>query len=85
MMMGFPLHEQMHCHHRNGVIGTELIKKMVGKRRVVITLIHRIKTLIFPFLRQKPIGAPKYPTLFYHHMIIGQKASHCYDNGANLG
>ena len=48
-MMGFPLHEQMHRHYRNRVIGTELIKKMVGKSRVVITVTHNLKTLIFLF------------------------------------
>ena len=48
-MMGFPLHEQMYRHHSNRVIGTELIKKMVGKSRVVITVTHNLKTLIFLF------------------------------------
>ena len=84
-MMGFPLHEQMHRHHRNRVIGTELIKKMVGKSRVVITVTHNLKILIFLFSDKKPSRNAKITTLSYHHMIIGQKASHCHDNGATLG
>ena len=47
--MGLPLHEQMHRYHCNRVIGAELIKKMVSKRRIVITITHNIKTLIFLF------------------------------------
>ena len=48
-MMGLPLHEQVNCYHCNRVIGTELVKKMVSKRRIVITITHNIKTLIFLF------------------------------------
>ena len=81
MMMGFPLHEQMHRHHRNRVIGTELIKKMVGKGRIVIAVTHNIKTLIFLFYNLKPTDVPRFSALPYHHMIISQKASHCHDNG----
>ena len=52
-MMGLPLHEQMHCYHCNRVIGAELIKKMVSKRRIVITITHNLKTLIFLFYNKK--------------------------------
>jgi hypothetical protein len=80
-MIGLPLHEQMHCYHRNRVIGTELIKKMVCKRRIVVTVTHNIKTLIFLLKNKNPTDAPRFIAHSYHHMIISQKASHCHDNG----
>jgi hypothetical protein len=74
-MMGLPLHEQMHCYHCNRVIGTELIKKMVGKRRIVITITHNIKTLIFLFKIKNPTDTPRSTELSYHHMIVSLKAA----------
>ena len=65
-MMGLPMHEQMHRYHCNRVIGTELIKKMVGKRRIVITITHNIKTLIFLF---KTKTRPTRPDLPSFHII----------------
>tara|TARA_Y100000589_G_scaffold174617_1_gene165698 strand:+ start:342 stop:560 length:219 start_codon:yes stop_codon:yes gene_type:complete len=66
-MMGLPLHEQMHCYHRNRVISTELIKKMVGKGRIVIAVTHNIKILIFLFYKKADRRAQIFRTSLSSH------------------
>jgi hypothetical protein len=41
MVMRAPSCEQLHRHNGDGVVSTKLIKQMIGKGRIVITLMHR--------------------------------------------
>jgi hypothetical protein len=56
IMMGFPLNEQMHHHHCDRVIGTELIEEMVGKSRIVTIVAHNPRPL-FSLLKIKSRSA----------------------------
>ena len=80
-MMGLQLHEQMHCYHCNRIIGTELIEKMVGKRRIVITITHNIKTLIFLFKIKKPDRHAQINRAFLSSHDRKPKGCHCHNNG----
>jgi hypothetical protein len=41
VVMRAPLCEQLHRHNGDGVVSTKLIKQMIGKGRIIITLMHR--------------------------------------------
>ena len=39
--MRAPLYEQLHRHNGDGEVSTKLVKQMIGKGRIIITLMHR--------------------------------------------
>ena len=41
VVMRAPLYEQLHRRNGDGVVSTKLIKQMIGKGRIFITLMHR--------------------------------------------
>ena len=40
-VMRAPLCEQLHRHSGDGVVGSKLIKQVIGKGRIIITFMHR--------------------------------------------